>query len=107
MNVNWERVLLWILILIIIFKVFRGTSYYTASSPLSIMDLAEFIGIPDDVKQFYQDQILNKLLPAASTVATTTWTAVPATRKQQITGAISQWINAVVNAINNSSPVIN
>lgn len=109
MNINWERIIVWILLLIILIKVFimdLKTSYYTASTPLSIMDLAEFKGIPDDVKQFYQTQIVNTLLPAVSTVATRTWTAVPSVRQQAIMTGISNWISAVVNAVNNSTPVI-
>jgi hypothetical protein len=81
-------------------------SFYTASTPIGIMDLAEFKGLPDELKQFYQDNILNRLMPAVSAKFSTTWTAAPAARKEAIKAEQLAWINNTINNINNSSPVI-
>ena len=81
-------------------------SGYTASTPMSVMDLAEFKGLPDDLKQFYQDQLINKLLPAVSSKFTTTWAATPSARKQEILSTYSRWVDDVISKVNSSSPVI-
>lgn len=94
------------LVLVILVLIAPRVSGYTASTPLSIMDLAEFKGLPDDVKQFYQDQLVNKLLPAMSAKFTSTWAAVPVARKQEIITAQQRWVDDFVTKVNSSAPVI-
>jgi hypothetical protein len=100
----------WILAALVVVLAFLligpRVSGYTASTPMSIMDLAEFKGLPDDVKQFYQDQLVNRLLPAVSAKFGTTWAAVPAARKQEIIAGQRAWVDDVINKVNSSSPVI-
>lgn len=103
-----ERIALWFIVFVMALKIFMGPqmSFYTASNPISIMDLAEFKNIPDELKQFYQDNILNRLIPAVSAKFNTTWAAVSASRKEEIKAEQLTWINNTINSINNSSPVI-
>jgi hypothetical protein len=105
---DWERIALWFIVLVMAVKIFMGPqmSFYTASSPMGIMDLAEFKGLPDELKQFYQDNVLNRLVPAASTKFGATWAAVPAARKEEIKAQQLTWINNTINNINASTPVI-
>ena len=105
---DWERIALWVIVFVMAVKIFMGpqTSFYTASTPIGIMDLAEFKSLPDELKQFYQDNVLNRLVPAATTKFSATWAAVPAARKEEIKAQQLTWINNTINNINNSSPVI-
>ena len=105
---DWERIALWFIVLVIAVKIFMGPqmSFYTASTPIGIMDLAEFKGLPDELKQFYQDNIVNRLLPAVETKFSATWAATPSARKEVIKAEQLAWINDTINIINNSSPVI-
>ena len=95
-----------LVLVLVVLLVMPRVSGYTASTPMSIMDLAEFKGLPDDLKQFYQDQLINKLLPAVSTKFTNTWAAAPSARKQDILVHYSRWVDDVINKVNSSSPVI-
>jgi len=101
-----DYILLALVLFLAVLLVAPRVSGYTASTPMSIMDLAEFKGLPDDVKQFYQDQLVNRLLPAASAKFGTTWAAVPAARKQEIIASQQRWIDDVINKVNSASPVI-
>ena len=101
-----DYILLALVLFLAVLLVAPRVSGYTASTPMSIMDLAEFKGLPDDVKQFYQDQLVNRLLPAVSAKFGTTWAAVPAARKQEIIASQQRWIDDVINKVNSSSPVI-
>jgi hypothetical protein len=105
---DWERIALWIVVLLMALKIFMGSqmSFYTAPTPLGIMDLAEFKGIPDEIKQMYQDIILNKIMPAINGMGTRAWTSVSPTIKQQIKTEMNTWANAVVTQVNASNPVI-
>ena len=105
---DWERIALWFIVLVMAVKIFMGPqmSFYTASNPIGIMDLAEFKGLPDELKQFYQDNVLNRLVPAASTKFSAVWTAAPAARKEEIKAEQLAWINNTINHINASTPVI-
>jgi hypothetical protein len=105
---DWERIALWFIVLVMAVKIFMGPqmSFYTASSPLSVMDLAEFKGLPDELKQFYQDNIVNRLLPAIETKFSATWAATPTARKEAIKAEQMAWVNDTINRINESSPVI-
>ena len=73
---------------------------------MSIMDLAEFKGLPDDVKQFYQDQVVNKLLPSVSAKVATTWGATSNAQKQATLMLYSNWVDGVIANVNASAPVI-
>jgi hypothetical protein len=105
---DWERIALWFILLVMAVKIFMGPqmSFYTASTPMGIMDLAEFKGLPDELKQFYQDNVLNRLLPAFSAKFSATWAAAPAARKDEIKASQQAWINNTINNINASTPVI-
>lgn len=105
---DYERIALWFIVLVMAVRIFMAPqmSFYTASTPMGIMDLAEFKGLPDDVKQFYQDQVVNKLLPSVSAKITTTWAAAPSTRKQEILTGLRAWVDAMIANVNASSPVI-
>lgn len=105
---DWERIALWFIVFVMAVKIFMGPqmSFYTASSPLSIMDLAEFKGLPDEIKQFYQDNIVNRLLPAIETKFSATWAAAPTAKKEAIKAEQLAWVNDAINKINASSPVI-
>jgi hypothetical protein len=105
---DWERIALWIVVLLMALKIFMGPqmSFYTASSPISMMDLAEFKGLPDDLKQIYQDNVLNKVLTAYMAKGTSAWTNASATVKQRIKTDMATWANRTVTQINASTPVI-
>jgi hypothetical protein len=105
---DWERIALWFILLVMAVKIFMGPqmSFYTASTPMGIMDLAEFKGLPDELKQFYQDNVLNRLLPAFSAKFSAMWAAAPAARKDEIKASQQAWINNTINNINASTPVI-
>lgn len=63
---QYERIAIWVLLIMITIRLFftnRQMSYYTASSPVSLMDLKEFDGFHPEIKQLYQDNIVNKLAP--------------------------------------------
>lgn len=101
-----DCVLVALVVIIAFLLIGPRVSGYTASTPMSIMDLAEFKGLPDDVRQFYQDQLVNRLLPAVSAKFSTTWTAVPAARKQEILAGQRAWVDDVISKVSASSPVI-
>jgi hypothetical protein len=105
---DWERVALWIVVLLMALKIFMGPqmSFYTASTPIGIMDLAEFRGLPDEIKQMYKDSILNKIMPAVTAMSSRAWTSASTTIKQQIKTEMNTWANAVVTQVNASNPVI-
>lgn len=62
MAVNYERIALWVIVIVMFIKLFVIREFYTPSSPLSIMDLAEFRGLPDDLKQIWQTNIVNTIM---------------------------------------------
>jgi hypothetical protein len=101
-----DYILMGLILILAVLLVVPRVSGYTASTPMSIMDLAEFKGLPDDVRQFYQDQLVNRLLPAVSAKFSTTWTAVPAARKQEILAGQQRWVDDVISKVSASSPVI-
>ena len=105
---DWERIALWFIVLVLAVRIFMAPqmSFYTASTPMSIMDLAEFKGLPDDVKQFYQDQVVNKLLPSVSAKVATTWGATSNAQKQATLMLYSNWVDGVIANVNASAPVI-
>jgi len=105
---DWERIALWIVVLLMAMKIFMGPqmSFYTATTPIGIMDLAEFKGLPDDLKQMYQDNVLNKVMTAYTAKGTTAWNSTSATVKQRIKTDLATWANNTVTQINASTPVI-
>ena len=84
MHIDYERITLWILVIVMFIKLFVIRELYTASSPLGIMDLAEFRGLPDDIKQIWQDNLINMVLPAIGTKITQAWNNSSTTRKSVI-----------------------
>ena len=94
MQIDFERIALWILVVVLFIKLFVFREMYTASSPLSIMDLAEFSGLPGDVKQIWQTNIVGTIMPVVGTKITEAWGSVSAADKQtfmtQITAAATQ-----------------
>ena len=105
---NWERIALWVVVFLIALKIFIAPqlSFYTPSTPMGIMDLAEFNGVPSDLKQFYQDKILNTLMPAYSSKLSAGWTNASAAVKQRILTEQTNWVNQIVSTINSSPPVV-
>lgn len=89
MNIDFERIALWILVIVMFAKLFVFREMYTASSPLSIMDLAEFGGVPGDIKQIWQTNIINTIIPAASAKITAAWTSFPAAEKEKFTTQVA------------------
>jgi len=82
---TYERIALWVIVVFLIFKVFFiGTSGYTASNPLSIMDLAEFNGVPGPVKQIWQTNITNTIMPAITSKFTQFWNNLSADKQTNI-----------------------
>lgn len=67
---KYERIALWVIIVFLVARVFTMRSGYSAQTPLSIMDLAEFSSIPGDLKQIWQDNITNLIMPAIGTKLT-------------------------------------
>jgi hypothetical protein len=82
MHIDYERIALWIIVIVMFIKLFVFREMYTASNPLSIMDLAEFRGLPDDIKQVWQTNIVNTIMPAVGTKLTQAWTNFPEADKQ-------------------------
>lgn len=105
---DWERIALWIVVLLMALKIFMGSqmSFYTAPTPIGIMDLAEFSGLPDEIKQMYQDSILNKIMPAVNAMGSRAWTSASTTVKQQLKTNMNTWADAVVTHVNAANPII-
>jgi hypothetical protein len=85
MHIDYERIALWILIIVMFIKLFVFREMYTASSPLSIMDLAEFRGLPDDIKQVWQTNVVGTIMSAVGAKLTEGWAGVSAADKQTFT----------------------
>ena len=105
---DWERIVLWIVVLLMALKIFMGSqmSFYTAPTPIGIMDLAEFRGLPDEIKQMYQDIILNKIMPAVNAMGSKAWTSASTAIKQQMKTEINKWADTVVTHVNAANPII-
>jgi len=101
MHIDYERIALWILVIVMFIKLFVIRELYTASSPLSIMDLAEFRGLPDDLKQIWQDNLINMVLPAIGTKITQAWNNSSTTRKTAIRNEFSTAATQLTTNINN------
>ena len=101
MHIDYERIALWILVIVMFTKLFVFREMYTASSPLSIMDLAEFRGLPDDLKQIWQDNLINMVLPAIGTKITQAWNNSSTTRKTAIRNEFSTAATQLTTNINN------
>lgn len=107
MHINYERIALWVLVIIILIKLFVIREMYTASSPLSIMDLAEFRGLPDDIKQVWQTNLVNTIMPAFGTKLTQAWASVSAADKQAFTTQVAAAATQLASNIQNAPVVIN
>ena len=107
MHIDYERIALWILVIVMFTKLFVFREMYTASSPLSIMDLAEFRGLPDDVKQIWQTNIVNTIMPAVGTKFTEAWTTFPAADKQTFTTQVATAATQLATNIQSAPIVIN
>lgn len=101
---DYERIALWVLVIVMFVKLFVIREFYTASSPLSIMDLAEFNGVPGDIKQIWQDNLVNKIMPAIGAKMTEAWASVSATDKQNISTQINAAATQLVTNLN-SAPI--
>jgi hypothetical protein len=102
MAIDYERIILWILVVVMFVKLFVFREMYTPSSPLSIMDLAEFRGLPDELKQVWQTNIVNTIMTAFGTKFTQAWASVSAADKQtfitQASAAATQLATNIQNA---------
>ena len=103
MHIDYERVALWIIVIVMFIKLFVIREMYTASSPLSIMDLAEFRGLPDDLKQIWQTNFVGTIMSAVGTKLTEGWAGVSAADKQtfttQVTAAATQLATNITNVV--------
>jgi hypothetical protein len=107
MAINYERIALWILVVVMFVKLFVFREMYTPSNPLSIMDLAEFRGLPDDLKQVWQTNIVNTIMPAFGTKFTQAWASVSAADKQKFTSQVAAAATQLATNIQNAPVVIN
>lgn len=107
MHIDYERIALWIIVIVMFIKLFVIRELYTASSPLSIMDLAEFTGLPDDLKQIWQTNLVNTIMPAVGTKITEAWASVSAADKQTFTTQVTAAATQLVTNIQNAAIVIN
>ena len=102
MHIDYERIALWILVIVMFIKLFVMRELYTASSPLSIMDLAEFRGFPDDLKQIWQTNVVNTIMPAVGAKLTDGWTNFPAADKQTFTEQVAVAATQLATNIQNA-----
>jgi hypothetical protein len=102
MAIDYERIALWILVVVMFIKLFVIRELYTPSSPLSIMDLAEFNGVPGDVKQIWQTNIVNTIMPAIGTKLTEAWSNVSSNDKQSFTTQAAQAATQLATNIRNA-----
>jgi hypothetical protein len=107
MHIDYERIILWILVIVMFIKLFVMREMYTASSPLSIMDLAEFRGLPDDLKQVWQTNIVNTIMSAFGIKFTQAWASVSASDKQKFTTQVAEAAAQLAKNIQDSPIVIN
>jgi hypothetical protein len=99
---DYERIALWVIILVLLFKVFVIKERYTPTTPLGIMDLKEFSGLPDDIKQIWQDNIINKILPTVGTKITEAWDNTSSARKTAIKNEFSTAATQLKTNIDNT-----
>ena len=107
MHIDYERIAIWILVIVMFIKLFVIRELYTASSPLSIMDLAEFRGLPDDLKQIWQTNVVNTIMTAVGTKLTEGWTSFPAADKQTFTTQVTAAATQLATNIRDAPVVIN
>jgi len=107
MHIDYERIALWIIVIVMFIKLFVIRELYTASSPLSIMDLAEFRGLPDDLKQIWQTNLVNTIMPAVGTKITAAWASVSAADKQTFTTQVTAAATQLATNIRDAPIVIN
>ena len=100
---NYERIVLWVLIVVILLRLFVVQERYTASNPMSIMDLAEFHGFPDDVKQIWQTNIVNTIIPAVNTKMAEVWNTVSDADKQTLNTQVNAAATQLATNIRNAS----
>jgi hypothetical protein len=105
MHIDYERVALWILVVVMFIKLFVIREMYTASSPLSIMDLAEFSGFPDDLKQIWQTNVVKTIMSAVSAKLTEGWAGVSAADKQTFTEQVTTSATQLATNISNAQAV--
>jgi hypothetical protein len=89
MHIDYERIALWILVVVMFIKLFVIREFYVASSPLSIMDLAEFRVLPDDLKQIWQTNFVGTIMSAVGAKLTEGWAGVSAADKQTFTTQVT------------------
>lgn len=107
MHIDYERIALWVIVVVMFVKVFVIREMYTASSPLSIMDLAEFRGLPDDLKQIWQTNIVNTIMSAFGTKFTQAWASVSVADKQSFTTQVAAAATQLATNIRDAPIVIN
>jgi hypothetical protein len=105
MHIDYERVALWILVVVMFIKLFVIREMYTASSPLGIMDLAEFKGLPDDLKQIWQTNFVGTIMSAVGTKLTEGWAGVSAADKQKFTEQVTTSATKLATNISNAQAV--
>ena len=99
---NYERIALWLIIFCLVVKVFivDRRSYYTASNPIGLMDLAEFKNIPDDLKTIWQTNFVNKLMPVIGTKLAAVWADYGSAKQTALSADTSKNIDVLINNLN-------
>lgn len=85
MKLDYERIILWVLVILMFIRLFVIREKYVASTPPSIMDLAEFRGVPDDVKQIWSNTVVSLIMPSVGAKITEAWNGLTAPQKQTFT----------------------
>jgi hypothetical protein len=100
---HYERIALWVIVVFLLLAFLVKSSGYTASTPMGIMDLAEFKDMPADIKQAWQTNVTNLVMPAVSAKVLQFWNTLSAAQKTSITDAYSSAAAQLVTNINGAS----
>lgn len=125
---DYERVALWVIVIILLIKVFlmtrRSYAYVGTNPPIyednaipdpsmpggdivppsvnvtGIMDLAEFRNLPDGLKTIWRSNIVNKLLPAVGTKVSSVWAAYGTANQNELSTNITAGVDKLIENIN-------
>ena len=86
------------LFILIMFK--SGTSFYNLTDKSNLMDLAEFVNIPSELKDVYKQQVVNKVAATAGNMVKTQWNRLTAQQKRDWKTQASMAADNIVNTIN-------
>jgi hypothetical protein len=100
---HYERIALWVIVGFLLLAFMVKSSGYTASNPVGIMDLAEFRNMPDDIKQAWQTNVTNLIMPAVGAKVLQFWNTLSAAQKTSIKDAYDSAAAQLVTNINSAS----